>query len=221
MQNIQNFQPPQNKKQVQAFLDFINVYRKYIRDLSKNTEILSALTRKGVSWTWAIPQQRAFEEIKLQFLEDIIIQYPDFPKEICISTDASSTHLGAELFQLTKDSRHQTLSFISRTLNSAERNYGTTELELLAIVFAYKKFRNYILGHETHLLTDNQALTFLNSCQMLNSRLTRWTIKLQEYHLIIRHIPGKENVGADTLTRYPQYRMKRWAKTGHKLPYTS
>jgi len=87
------------------------------------------------------------------------------------------------------------------TLKTAERNYGTTELELLAIVFAYKKCRNYILNYETHLLMDHQALVFLNSCQLLNLRLIRWTIELQEYHLRIEHIPEKNNVGADTLTR--------------------
>jgi len=204
IKTIQNFQPPKNKKQVQSFLGFINFYRKYIRDLSLHTEILNELTRKKSTWDWGERQQRAFEEIKQKFLEDIIIQYPDFNNKFFISTDASRTHLGAELFQINQEGQHQTLSFISRTLNTAERNYGTTELELLAIVFACKKFRNYILGYETHLLTDHQALVFLNSCQLLNSRLTRWAIKLQEYHLHIQHIPGKDNVGADTLTRYPQ-----------------
>lgn len=204
VQTVQNFQPPQNKKQIQAFLGFINFYRKFIRDLSEKTSVLSALIKKGIPWQWGTTQQQAFEEIKAQFLEDIIIQYPDFNKKFYISTDASNTYIGAELFQKNEEGQHQTLSFISRTLNTAERNYGTTELELLAIVFACKKFRNYILGHETHLLTDHQALTFLNSCQLLNARLTRWTIKLQEYQLIIEHIPGKENIGADTLTRYPQ-----------------
>ncbi|KAF0716362.1 AP2/ERF domain-containing protein PFD0985w-like [Aphis craccivora] len=204
VKTIQNFQPPKNKKQVQSFLGFINFYRKYIRDLSKNTEILSALTKKNATWTWCDDQQEAFEEIKHNFLEDIVIQYPDFSRKFFISTDASNTHIGAELFQINEAGKHQTLSFISRTLNRAERNYGTTELELLAIVFACKKFRNYVLGYETHLLTDHQALTFMNSCQLLNARLTRWAIKLQEYNLIIEHVPGKENVGADTLTRYPQ-----------------
>lgn len=128
VQTIQNFQPPQNKKQVQAFLGFINFYRNYIRDLSISF-FLSALTKKGVSWTWDVTQQRAFEEIKLQFLEDIVIQYLDFSKEFYISTDASYTHLGAELFQVNNDGQHQTLSFISRTLNAAKRNYGTTDIK--------------------------------------------------------------------------------------------
>jgi len=96
------------------------------------------------------------------------------------------------------------LGFVSRTLNEAEQRYHTTELELLAIVFGCKKFRNYILGYPINVLTDHQALAFLHKYQLLNGRLTRWSIILQEYNLTIIHIPGKENVGADTLTRYPQ-----------------
>jgi len=89
-------------------------------------------------------------------------------------------------------------------LKDTEKNYHTTELELLAIVFACKKFRNHILGYATKVLTDHKALVFLKQCQLLNARLTRWSIFLQEFNLEVIHIPGKENIGADTLTRYPQ-----------------
>jgi len=85
-------------------------------------------------------QQQAFNNIKKKFLEDIVIRFPDFTKEFYLNTDASITHVGAELYQVTEEGQHQTLGFASRTLNTAERNYNTTELELLAIVFACKSF---------------------------------------------------------------------------------
>lgn len=201
---VQNFQPPQNRKQVQAFLGFINFYRKYIRDLSEMTSRLSELLKKETPWRWTDQHQVSFMEIKRAFLEDIIIQYPDFQECFYLSTDASRTAIGAELFQLDKDGKHRTLGFISRTLKAPERNYHTTELELLAIVFACKKFRNHILGYPIKVLTDHKALEFLKQCQLLNARLTRWSISLQEFNLEIIHVPGKENIGADTLTRYPQ-----------------
>lgn len=201
---VQKFQPPKNKKQIQAFLGFVNFYRRYIRDLSQLTSILSQLTKKNEPWKWGPIQQQAFEQIKEIFLEDIIVEYPDFEKEFYLATDASNTHIGAELYQIGEEGKHQTLGFTSRTLNATERRYFTTELEPLAIVFACKKFRGYILGHKTNILTDHQALTFLNTCRLLNARLTRWSIILQEYNLEIKHIPGKENIGPDTLTRYPQ-----------------
>jgi len=201
---INDFQPPRTKKQIQSFLGFINFYRKFIRDLSQDTEQLSMLTKKDTMWIWGASQQQAFDNIKKRFLEDIVIQFPDFTKEFCLNTDASTTHVGAELYQVNEEGQHQTLGFASRTLNSAERNYNTTELELLSIVFACKKFRHYLLGHKVKVFTDHHALTFLNNCQLLNSRLVRWSALLQEYQLEIIHIPGKENIGADTLTRYPQ-----------------
>lgn len=204
IQTIKNFQEPKNKKQVQAFIGFINFYRKFIRDLSQQTRILSQLTRKDVTWEWGEEHKNAFYTIKDKFLEDIIIQYPDFDQEFYLATDASRTHIGAELYQLDEKGNHRTLGFASRTLKDEEQRYYTTELELLAIVFGCLKYRNYILGHVTHLLTDHKALLFLNSCRLLNARLMRWSLKIQEFNLQIKHIPGKENVGADTLTRYPQ-----------------
>ena len=204
IQTIKNFQPPKTKKQVQAFIGFINFYRKFIRDLSQDTGHLSKLTKKDTKWVWGTTQQQAFENIKQKFLEDIIIQFPDFQREFHLNTDASTTHLGAELYQITDQGEHQTLSFASRTLKPTEQNHNTTELELLAIVFACKKFRNYLLGNKVKIFTDHHALTFLNTCQLLNARLIRWATYLQEFQLEIIHIPGKENIGADTLTRYPQ-----------------
>lgn len=112
--------------------------------------------------------------------------------------------IGAELYQINEEGKHQTLGFVSRTLNAAERNYHTTELELLAVVFACKKFRNYILGYPIKVLTDHKALIFLNKCQLFNARITQWSITLHEYTLNVIHIPGKENIVADTLSRYPQ-----------------
>jgi len=201
---IQNFQPPKNRKQLQSFIGFINFYRKYIRDLSKQTSQISDLLKKGTPWNWTEQHEATFVEIKELFLKDIMIQYPNFEEEFYISTDASSRAIGAELFQIDKEGNHKTLGFISRTLQAAEKNYYTTELELLAAVYACKKFRNYILGYPTKILTDHQALVFLKQCKLLNARLTRWSIAIQEYNLEVIHVPGKENIGADTLTRYPQ-----------------
>jgi hypothetical protein len=78
VQAIKNFQPPKTKKQIQLFLGFINFYRKFIRDLSQNTERLSALTKKNAKWAWGTTQQHAFENIKNKFLEDILIQFTNW-----------------------------------------------------------------------------------------------------------------------------------------------
>jgi len=106
------------------------------------------------------------------------------------------------LFQLSTDGERHTITFASKTLNAAEKNYSITELELLSIVFACEKFRVFILGYPVHVLTDHQALTFLFQCRLRNARLTRWTLLLQEFNLQIKYIPGIENV-VDALSRNP------------------
>lgn len=62
----------------------------------------------------------------------------------------------------------------------------------------------YILGRDLTVVTDNKALTFINKCQLGNSRVTRWILAIQEYGFNIVHCKGKENVVADILSRYPE-----------------
>lgn len=119
-------------------------------------------------------QQKAFEDIKNKLLEDIIIQFPDFTNVFHLNTDGLNTHVVTEVYQVNETGHHQSLGFASETLNSAERNYNTIELELSAVEFACKNFRNYLLRHQIKLLTDHHSLTFLNTCQIESSRLVRW-----------------------------------------------
>lgn len=76
------------------------------------TSKLSDLLKKGTLWKWTDQHQAAFIEIKRAFLEDIIIQYPDFQECFYLSTDASRTAIGAELFQLDKEGKHRTIYII-------------------------------------------------------------------------------------------------------------
>lgn len=147
--------------------------------------------------------QRAFEEAKSVFLQEVVIAFPDFSQPLYLNTDASTAAIGRELFQHINGHRH-TLGYVSRTLKPAETRYTTTEQEALAIVYCCAKFRQYIIGHKIIAQTDHHALTFIRKCRLTSGRLTRWSLALQEYDLAIEYIPGKLNIAADTLTRYPR-----------------
>jgi len=88
-------------------------------------------------------------------------------------------------------------------LTQTERRYSVAEQELLAIVFALDKFRNYIFGYEVYLCTDNKTLSFLGKCALTSNRLARWVMQIQEYNLHIQHIRGADNFLADTISRNP------------------
>ena len=79
-------------------------------------------------------------------------------------------------------------------------NYSTTEKELLAVVFALNKFRQYLIGLPIVCFTDHSALKYLLSKKETKTRLIRW-ILLQEFNLIIKDKKGVENVVADHLSR--------------------
>ena len=109
-----------------------------------------------------------------------MVRYPDFEKPFFLYTDASLTGLGAVLAQ--KEGKEEyVIAYTSQTLLAAERNYGITELECLAIVWAVKYFRHYVYGSNLTIITDYSVLTWLlNSyTESSNKRLERWKLSCQ------------------------------------------
>ena len=89
----------------------------------------------------------------------------------------------------------------SKTLNEAQKNYTTTEKELLLVVYALDKFRAYLVGLDIIIFTDHLALKYLLTKQNAKVRLIRWVLLLQEFNLQIRDKKGVENVVSDHLSR--------------------
>ena len=120
-----------------------------------------------------------------------------------MTTDASGEGVGAVLSQgeIGKDFP---IAFASRSLNKAERNYSTTEKELLAIVWGVRYFRPYLYGTKFTIVTDHKPLTWIVSVKEPGSRLLRWRIKLEEYDYEIVFKRGVANTNADALSRVSQ-----------------
>ncbi|RVW11707.1 Retrovirus-related Pol polyprotein from transposon 17.6 [Vitis vinifera] len=106
-----------------------------------------------------------------------------------------------ELFLVKEDGKPYVIYYASKTLNEAQRNYTTTEKELLAVVFALDKFRAYLVGSFIVVFTDHSALKYLLTKQDAKARLIRWILLLQEFNLQIKDKKGVENVVADHLSR--------------------
>ena len=197
---IENFPIPSDTKDLKSFLGLAGYYRRFIKHFAKIAKPLNFLLKEGIKFIWGTEQQDAFNTLKQILTSNSILQYPNFSREFVLTTDASKEALGAVLSQGDIGS-DRPIAYASRTLNKAERNYSTTEQELLAIVWAVKQFRPYLWGRHFKILTDHRPLKWLISLKDPGSRPTRWTIKLSEYDFEVIHKPGKYNRNADALSR--------------------
>lgn len=162
-----------SKLERNAIINWImQFYRKFAHQHASKLSPLIELIKKETPWRFGPSELAHFELVKSSFTE-IYLSHTDFMRDFYLQTDASKFGLGAELFQYSVNWERCTISFASRTLNTAERNYSITELELLSIVFACEKFRVFILDYSINVLTDHQALTFLFCCRLQNVRLNR------------------------------------------------
>ena len=141
-----------------------------------------------------------FEKLKNWLLCDPILKLPNTKLTFVLRTDASNVGVGAVLLQYHNNIPFP-VSFASRKLLPRECNYSTIERECLAIVFGIDKFKYYLYGTEFVLEVDHKPLVYLHKVKGSNSRLMRWVLSLQPYRFRIVHIPGRDNVGADWLSR--------------------
>ncbi|KAG1481714.1 hypothetical protein G6F54_013697 [Rhizopus delemar] len=90
---------------------------------------------------------------------------------------------------------------MARALSTSEKNYSTTKRELLAIVFALKKFHPFLWGNPFTLYTDHKALTYIHTQPVANSMMIQWLDTILDYDFKIIHRPGIQNVLPDMLSR--------------------
>ena len=208
IQRIKDWPEPQNVTDVQSFLGFGNFCRQFIGGYSEITTPLSQLTRKGVLFLMGPKEKAAMEELKKRFTEEPVIHsfFEDRPS--ILQTDASDTCSGAVHLQPDENGKLHPVAYYSEKHSPAEQNYDIYEKELMAGVKALRHWKIYLLGAKFPVTwhTDHMNLRgFMTTKVLDNRRLARWAEELSHYDLVIKHIPGKDNVIADALSRQPGY----------------
>jgi transposase InsO family protein len=203
MEAILQYPPPKNQKQLRQFLGTCNFHNRFIVKYAEHVAPLLPLLKKGVRWKWTPYLQQAFQYLRNCFANSLQLAHPSENRTDDIHTDASKVGVSAILSQKGDPGETLIISTASRVLTSVEQKYSICELGLLAIVYALRKFRIYVIGHPVTVYTDNKALSFLKKCSLTSNRVTRWVLQLQEYDLQINHISGAKNFFADVLSRNP------------------
>ncbi|KAK8564490.1 hypothetical protein V6N12_036613 [Hibiscus sabdariffa] len=197
---ISKLPPPTNIKGIRSFLGHAGFYRRFIENFSKITKPLCSLLEQGKLFKFDEECMKAFEILKSKLVTALIVEPPDWNLPFELMCDASDYAVGAVLGQRKGKIFHPTY-YASKTLNEAQVNYTTTEKELLAVIFAFDKFRSYLLGTKVTVFTDHSAIKYLLSKKDAKPRLIRWILLLQEFDVEIIDKKGTENQVADHLSR--------------------
>ncbi|GJU34961.1 reverse transcriptase domain-containing protein [Tanacetum coccineum] len=187
-------------KGIQSFLGHAGFYRRFIQDFSKIARPMTHLLEKDTPFIFSKECIESFNTLKKKLTEAPILVAPDWDLPFEIMCDASDYAVGAVLGQR-KTKHFQPIHYASKTMMDAQAHYTTTEKELLAVVYAFEKFRPYLVLSKTIVYTNHSALKYLLAKQDAKPILLWWILLLQEFDVIIRDKKGAENLVADHLSR--------------------
>lgn len=214
---VREYPRPQSVGDVRSFLGLATYFRRFIQGFGVLARPLNALTRRACTragFAWDESCDASFQGLKDALVTAPVLAMPDYDaaargvKPFEIVADASVHGIGAVLLQ-----DGHPIAFESRKFNAAAYNYDTGEQELLAIVYAFQKFRCYVEGTEFVLVSDHEPLTYLDRQPRLSRKQARWYEFLRPFAFKWVHRPGRVNV-ADPLSRAPGVRRIAETRAG-------
>nr|GEU32333.1 hypothetical protein [Tanacetum cinerariifolium] len=166
---------PTTVKGIRSFLGHAGFYRRFIQDFSKIARPMTHLLEKDTPFFFSKECVEAFQTLKIKLTKAPILIAPDWDLPFELMCDASDFAI--------------------------ESNYTTTEKEMLGVVYAFEKFRSYLIMNKSIVYTDHSALKYLFAKKDFKARLLRWVLLLQEFTFKVIDTKGAENLAADHLSR--------------------
>ena len=161
---IKEWPRPKNLTQLRGFIGLCSYYRRFVKGFSKIASPLIDLTKKG-AFAWNGRAQQAFDELKIIMSSCPVLAIPDFAIPFELQCDASRNETGAVLMQ-----KKHPIAFESRKLSESEKRYSIYDKEIIAIMHALAKFRQYLVCEKFIVKTDHNSLRFFLSQKDLNDR---------------------------------------------------
>nr|GEY55068.1 reverse transcriptase domain-containing protein [Tanacetum cinerariifolium] len=170
---------PTTVKGVKNFLGHAGFYRRFIQDFSKIAKPMTHLLEKETPFVFYNECVDAFNTLKKKLTEAPILVVPDWNLPFELMCDASDFAIGAVLGQR-KIKHFQPIHYASKIMNEAQIHYTMTEKEMLAVVYAFEKFRPYLVLSKSIVYTDHSALKYILNKQDAKSRLLCHCVHGQE-----------------------------------------
>ncbi|CAI7834524.1 unnamed protein product [Closterium sp. NIES-53] len=197
---VRTWKTPENVKELQQFLGFVNYYNWFVPQYAKIATPLTNPLKKNTPFKWEDVHQQAMEQLKTALTSARVLILPDPKKDYVIEADASDQAVGAVLMQ-DQGKGLQPIAYLSKKLHGAELNYPIHDKEALAIITAFKTWRCYLEGRKTTVYTEHCSLKYLKTQPTLSRRQVRWIDFLKthfDYDIVYK--PGHKNK-ADALSR--------------------
>nr|GFB47667.1 reverse transcriptase domain-containing protein [Tanacetum cinerariifolium] len=185
---------------IRSFLGHAGFYHRFIKDISKITRPMTHLLEKDTSFLFSKECVEAFQTLKRKLTKALILIFPDWDMPFELMCDASDFAIGVVLGQR-QEKHFKPIHYASKTMTKAESNYTTTKKEMLAVVYAFEKYRSYLIMNKTNVYTDHSALKHLFAKKDSKARLLRWVLLLQEFTFKVIDTKGAENLAADHLSQ--------------------
>ncbi|KAG4038431.1 hypothetical protein PC123_g26006 [Phytophthora cactorum] len=187
---------PKNQKDLRKWLGLANYLHKYSANYAERARPLSNLLKTDAPWCWEVGHDEAFQAVKESLLRAPILTLPDPDRPFSIICDASDFAIGCAILQADADGRERVIALESRQLKVAEKNYPVHDEELLAMKYAFVKFRS----------------------PHLSQRMARWLSFFAVYNFEVKYKPGRLNVVADALARRPDYELAHVTTVTSSVP---
>ena len=193
VEKVRDAIPPTTRKELRSFLGLAAYYHRFIPGFVRIARPLNEKTSDNLKFVCSEDMQTAFQELKVKLTSVTVLAYSDYEKPFVVCTDASSKEIGAVLSQADENGRDHPIHYASRVLSSAEPNYSAFIKETLGVVFALKKFRDYLTSNKFKLYNDHQALKYVFKMKEPHGKIAGWFILLMEYDFEICYRAGRDN----------------------------
>ncbi|XP_048590142.1 uncharacterized protein K02A2.6-like [Nematostella vectensis] len=205
---IQESPRPSNLKELQAFLGMLNYYACYIPNITTILSPLHQLLVKDTPWNWSEAHEKSWNQAKSTLHSSQLLVHYSLERELTLACDASPYGLGCVISHVMDDGTERPISYASRTLSPAEKNYSQLDKEAAAIMFGVRKFHSYLYGRSFTIYTDHKPLLgLLQSTKQIptsaSPRILRWAVFLSGYSYTLVYREGQKNGNADGLSRLP------------------
>lgn len=198
---------PKCVRDVRALLGAAGFYRRFIADFSKISIPLISLTQKRAKFIWTKECEDACKQLKEALGGIPSLAYPDTSKPYFLYCDSSDKAIGSCLTQkvnkgeLSDENGERPIHFLSHKLSKSQQKWPIVVKECFAIYYSLQKLNHYLHNAEFTIYTDQKSLKYLLDSPMQNRQVKNWSLMISAYNCEIKHLPGRQNIIADFLSR--------------------